>query len=65
MVAKSVGFPPERVVHNIERYGNTTAASVGIALHEARSDGRIGDGSLVMLAAFGSGFTWAASLVRF
>jgi 3-oxoacyl-[acyl-carrier-protein] synthase-3 len=65
MVAKSVGFPEERVVHNIEKYGNTTAASVGIALHEAREDGRINEGSLVMLAAFGSGFTWAASLVRF
>ena len=65
MVAKTVGFPAERVVHNIERYGNTTAASVGIALHEAREDGRIQEGSLVMLAAFGSGFTWAASVVRF
>jgi len=65
MVAKSIGFPADRVVHNIEKYGNTTAASIGIALHEARTDGRIGDGSLVMLAAFGSGFTWAASLVRF
>ena len=65
MVAKSIGFPQDRVVHNIERYGNTTAASVGIALHEARQDGRIAEGSLVMLAAFGSGFTWAASLVRF
>ena len=65
MVAKSIGFPAERVVHNIERYGNTTAASVGIAMHEAREDGRIKEGSLVMLAAFGSGFTWAASLVRF
>ena len=65
MVAKSIGFPADRVVHNIDRYGNTTAASIGIALHEAREDGRIAEGSLVMLAAFGSGFTWAASLVRF
>ena len=65
MVAKSIGFPAERVVHNIERYGNTTAASVGIAMHEAREDGRIKEGSLVMLAAFGSGFTWASSLLRF
>jgi 3-oxoacyl-[acyl-carrier-protein] synthase-3 len=53
------------VVNNIQRYGNTTSASVGIALHEARTDGRIRDGSLVMLAAFGSGFTWASCLIRF
>jgi len=65
MVAKQLSFPPEKVVHNIQRYGNTTAASIGIAMHEAREDGRIEEGSLVMLAAFGSGFTWAASLVRF
>jgi 3-oxoacyl-[acyl-carrier-protein] synthase-3 len=65
MVAKMLKFPPEKVVHNIQKYGNTTAASVGIALHEARMDGRIEEGSTVMLAAFGSGFTWAASLVQF
>ncbi len=65
MVAKMLKFPPEKVVHNIQKYGNTTAASVGIALHEARKDGRITEGSTVMLAAFGSGFTWAASLVQF
>jgi 3-oxoacyl-[acyl-carrier-protein] synthase-3 len=65
MVAKQLGFPPEKVVHNIQRYGNTTAASIGIAFHEAKTDGRISEGSLVMLAAFGSGFTWAASLMRF
>ena len=65
MVAKHLPLPPEKVVHNIQKYGNTTAASIGIALHEARTEGRVPDGSLVMLAAFGSGFTWAASLVRF
>jgi len=64
MVAKQLGFPQDKVVHNIQKYGNTTAASVGIAFHEAKEDGRIASGSLVMLAAFGSGFTWAASLVR-
>ncbi len=64
MVARVLRFPPDKVVHNIQKYGNTTAASIGIAFHEAKQDGRIGDGSLVMLAAFGSGFTWAASLVR-
>ncbi len=65
MIGKQLGFPPDKVVHNIQRYGNTTAASIGIAFHEARGDGRIEEGSLVMLAAFGSGFTWAASLLRF
>ena len=65
MVAKQLRFPPDKVVHNIQKYGNTTAASIGIALHEARTEGRVPEGSLVMLAAFGSGFTWAASLVRF
>ena len=64
-VAKHMGLPAEKVVHNIMKYGNTTAASIGIAMHEAREDGRIKDGSLVMLAAFGSGFTWASTLVRF
>ena len=64
-VARHLGFPPEKVVHNIMNYGNTTAASIGIAMHEAREDGRITEGSLVLLAAFGSGFTWASSLVRF
>jgi 3-oxoacyl-[acyl-carrier-protein] synthase-3 len=65
MVTKLLRFPPEKVVHNIQKYGNTTAASIGIALHEAREDGRITEGSTVMLAAFGSGFTWAATLVQF
>jgi len=65
MVAKQLGFPQEKVVHNIQKYGNTTAASVGIALDEARKDGRIKEGSLVCLAAFGSGFTWGASILRF
>ena len=65
MVAKILGFPTDKVVNNIQKYGNTTAASVGIALDEARKDGRIQPGSLVCLAAFGSGFTWAASILRF
>jgi 3-oxoacyl-[acyl-carrier-protein] synthase-3 len=65
MVAKQLDFPQDKVVHNLDKYGNTTAASVGIALDEARKDGRIKEGSLVCLAAFGSGFTWAASILRF
>jgi 3-oxoacyl-[acyl-carrier-protein] synthase III len=59
-----VGIPPERVVMNIDRYGNTSAASVAIALHEARSGGRIHPGDLVMLVAFGAGLTWGSVLLR-
>jgi 3-oxoacyl-[acyl-carrier-protein] synthase-3 len=55
----------EQVYSNIAKYGNTTAASIPIALSEAIEQGKIKDGSLVCMAAFGSGFTWAASLVRF
>lgn len=65
MVAKRLDFAPEKVVSNIHKYGNTTAASIPIALSEARTDGRIKPGSLVCFAAFGSGFTWGAALVRF
>ena len=54
-----------RVYSNIARYGNTTAASIPIALSETVADGHIGRGSLVCLAAFGSGFTWGASLLRY
>jgi len=64
MVAHKLGLPPERMFQNIQRYGNTTAASIPIALAEARSEGRIRDGDLVVLAAFGAGFAWGAAAVR-
>ena len=64
MVAKGLRIPPEKVVRNIDRLGNTTAASIPIALDEAVKDGRIRRGSLVALTAFGSGYTWASALVR-
>lgn len=54
-----------QVYNNIMRYGNTTAASIPIALSEAKLEGRLQPGALVCLAAFGSGFTWASALVRF
>ncbi len=63
-VQKALGLPDDRVYNNIQRYGNTTAASIPIALHEAVEEGRITDGDLVCLTAFGSGFTWGAALVR-
>jgi 3-oxoacyl-[acyl-carrier-protein] synthase-3 len=61
---KRVGLPMERVFVNIDRYGNTGAASVYVALAEAVAAGRIRRGDLVLLAAFGGGFTWGAALLR-
>jgi 3-oxoacyl-[acyl-carrier-protein] synthase-3 len=63
-VQKKLGLRDDQVYNNIQRYGNTTAASVPIALCEAWKEGRIKDGDLVCLAAFGSGFTWASALIR-
>jgi 3-oxoacyl-[acyl-carrier-protein] synthase-3 len=57
-------LPEEKVYSNIHKYGNTTAASIPIALSEAIAEGRVKENSLVCLAAFGSGFTWASALVR-
>lgn len=64
MVAAGLELPEERMFNNIDRYGNTTAASIPIALHEAVEAGRVRPDDLVCLAAFGSGFTWAAALIR-
>ena len=54
-----LGFPPERTLVNIERYGNTSSASIPLALFEAVDDGRVRDGDLVLCAGFGAGMTWA------
>jgi 3-oxoacyl-[acyl-carrier-protein] synthase-3 len=59
------GFPREKVFVNIEKYGNTSSASVPIALAEALQQGRITEGSTVLLAAFGAGLTWAGAVIRF
>ena len=64
MVAHRLKLPPERVVSNIYKYGNTTAASIPIALAEAVREGRLAPGDLLVLVAFGSGFTWGANLIR-
>ena len=63
-VQKEMNLPDEKVISNIDKYGNTTAASVPIALCEAWEDGKIKEGDLVALAAFGSGFLWASALIR-
>ncbi len=64
-VRKRLGLPEEKVASNIERYGNTTAASIPIALSELVKAGTVKRGDLVCMAAFGSGFTWGASLIRY
>ncbi|MDY0903697.1 beta-ketoacyl-ACP synthase III [Pedobacter sp. CFBP9032] len=63
-VQNLLGLNDDQVFNNIQKYGNTTAASVPIALCEAWEAGRIKDGDLVCLAAFGSGFAWASALIR-
>jgi 3-oxoacyl-[acyl-carrier-protein] synthase III len=63
-IQQKMGLPAEKVMSNIHKYGNTTAASVPIALSEAVQEGRIKEGDLVCMAAFGSGFTWASALIR-
>lgn len=62
--AKRLGLPDEKVMLNIERVANTTAASIPLALHEAATGGRIKKGDLVLLASFGSGLTWGAAVIR-
>lgn len=62
--AAKLGLPPEKVYVNIDRYGNTSAASVAVALHELRTAGRVGPGDLVLLVAFGAGLTWASAVLR-
>ncbi|MBP1769251.1 MAG: 3-oxoacyl-ACP synthase [Candidatus Aminicenantes bacterium] len=64
MVAKGLKIPVDKVVRNIDRFGNTTAASIPIALDEAVKSGRVKRGDLVALTAFGSGYTWASALIR-
>jgi 3-oxoacyl-[acyl-carrier-protein] synthase-3 len=62
--AKKLGIAPEKVVSTVDRHGNTSAASIPLALAAAVADGRIKRGDLVLLEAMGGGFTWGASLVR-
>jgi 3-oxoacyl-[acyl-carrier-protein] synthase-3 len=64
-VRMKLGLTEDKVYSNVSRYGNTTAASIPIAMSEALEEGKIKEGSLVCLASFGSGFTWASALIRF
>jgi len=63
-VQQKLGLKDEQVYNNIQKYGNTTAASIPIALCEAWEEGKIKEGDLVCLAAFGSGYTWGSALIR-
>lgn len=64
LVAERLGLPLEKVFMNIHKYGNTSAASIPIALDEAVRQGVLKEGDLVLLAAFGGGVTWASALIR-
>ena len=64
MIQKKMGLPDNKVFNNIEKYGNTTAASIPICLSEARKQGRIGNDDLVVCAAFGAGFLWGSAIIK-
>jgi 3-oxoacyl-[acyl-carrier-protein] synthase-3 len=63
-IQEKLHLSDRQVYNNIMRYGNTTAASIPIALSEAWAEGKIRENDLICLAAFGSGFTWASALIR-
>lgn len=63
-IAKRLELPMEKVLVNIDRYGNTSAASIPIALDEAVNEGRIKEGDLILMEAFGGGLTWASAIIR-
>lgn len=62
--AQKLGIAPEKVVVTVDKHGNTSAASIPLALDAARKDGRIKDGNLVLIEAMGGGFTWGSALLR-
>ena len=62
--AKHAGMPMDRVMVNVDRYGNTSSASIPLAIDQALEEGRIGPGSLLLLVSFGAGFTWASAVIR-
>jgi 3-oxoacyl-[acyl-carrier-protein] synthase-3 len=64
MVQKRLGLADDQVFNNVQRYGNTTAASIPIALHEALDEGRLARGDVLVLTAFGGGLTWASAAIR-
>jgi 3-oxoacyl-[acyl-carrier-protein] synthase III len=63
-IAKHAGFPMSRVMVNVERFGNTSSASIPLALEQAIAEGRVGPGSVILMVAFGAGFTWGSAVIR-
>jgi 3-oxoacyl-[acyl-carrier-protein] synthase-3 len=63
-VGERLGVRPEQVFMNLHKYGNTSAASVAIALDEAVAEGRVQRGDLILLMVFGAGFTWGAAVIE-
>ena len=63
-IQQQMNLSDDQVFNNIQKYGNTTAASIPLALSEACQEGKVKDGDLICLAAFGSGFTWASALIQ-
>ena len=62
--AKHAGVPMSKVMVNVDRYGNTSSASIPLALGQAVAEGRVGPGTVVLLVAFGAGFTWGSAVIR-
>ena len=62
--AKRLGFPDEKVVVNVDRYGNTSSGSIPLALQDGEADGRVGPGKLVLMTGMGAGLTWGSSLIE-
>ena len=62
--ARKLGIPEEKMVVNVDRYGNTSSGSIPLALADACSDGRLGDGALVLMTGMGAGLTWGSSLME-
>ncbi len=63
-VVERLGLDPDKAFMNIDRYGNTSAASIPVALAEAVAAGRVAEGDLVMLSGFGAGMTWGTAILR-
>ena len=64
MIQNKLDLDPNKVMSNIHKYGNTTSASIPIALDEALGEGKIKNGDIVLFAAFGSGFSWASCIIK-
>ena len=62
--ARKLGFPPEKVVVNVQRYGNTSSGSIPLALADAAADGRLKPGAKVLMTGMGAGLTWGSGLIE-